>query len=262
MRATARLCGISINTVVKMVCDAGEACTRYMDKAFRNLSCERLQADEVWSFIGAKEKNATPENRTAKGHGDCWTWTAIDADTKLIPAWYVGTRDAMAAYRFMNDLASRLSNRVQLTTDGHRAYLQAVEDAFGDGIDYAMLVKIYGPSAEGASVRYSPAPCTGASKNVVCGQPEKEHVSTSFVERANLTIRMGNRRFTRLTNAFSKKLTNHKHSVALTLMHYNFCRIHSSLRCTPAMEAGISAKVWELSDIVALIDQMEMEKAA
>lgn len=253
MRATSRLANVSINTVVKLLIDAGRACSRYQDEMFRNLSCKRIQCDEIWAFVGCKEKNATAE-RKEKGWGDVWTWAAIDADTKLIPAWYIGTRDGGAAYHFIHDLASRLAHRVQLTTDGHKAYLNAVEDAFGAEIDYAMLVKIYGASPEGPERQYSPAQCMGARKARITGQPAFEHVSTSFVERQNLTMRMSMRRFTRLTNGFSKKVENHEHSVALHFMFYNFCRIHKTLRVTPAMEAGISDHVWSLDEIVALLD--------
>ena len=259
MRATSRLTGVAINTVVKLLEDAGRACSIYQDKAFRQLTCQRIQCDEVWSFVGAKEKNTTEETK-AKGWGDCWTWTAIDAETKLIPCWYVGTRDAGAAHHFMHDLASRLAHRVQLTTDGHKPYLTAVADAFGNQIDYATLTKIYGEGPKTVA-RYSPAQCMGTRKAVVTGTPEHAHVSTSFVERHNLTIRMGNRRFTRLTNAFSKKVENHEAMLALFFCYYNFCRIHQTLRCTPAMAANVSTRVWELSDIVALID-IEKEKAA
>jgi len=259
IRATSRLSGVAINTVVKLLADVGRACSIYQDKAFRGLTCKRIQCDEVWSFVGAKEKNTTEETR-AKGWGDCWTWTALDADTKLIPCWYVGTRDAKAAYHFMHDLASRLANRVQLTTDGHKPYLQAVEEAFGNEIDYAQLVKIYGEGPK-TEARYSPAQCMGTRRAKVTGNPESEHVSTSFVERHNLTIRMGNRRFTRLTNAFSKKVENHEHMLALFFMYYNFCRIHQTLRVTPAMEASVTNHVWELSELVALVSTSEREAA-
>src|SRR5437762_3985579 len=251
IRATARLTDTAINTVVKLLCEAGKVCSDYQDKVFRNLECRRLQTDEAWSFCYAKEKNCTAEMK-AKGAGDVWTWAAIDADTKLVPCWFIGKRDAGAAYHFMHDLKGRLANRVQLTTDGHRAYLNAVEDAFGANIDYAMLVKIYGAEPEGSEVRYSPAVCMGTRKGVITGKPDFAHVSTSFVERQHLTLRMSNRRFTRLTNAFSKKLENHEHAVALHFMHYNFCRIHQSLRVTPAREAGITDHVWSVEEIVAL----------
>jgi IS1 family transposase len=259
IRATSRLTGVAINTVVKLLADAGRACSIYQDKAFRGLTCKRIQCDEVWSFVGAKEKNTTDETK-AKGWGDCWTWTALDADTKLIPCWYVGTRDAGAAYHFMHDLAARLANRVQLTTDGHRPYLTAVQDAFGDEIDYAQLVKIYGEGPK-TEARYSPAQCMGTRRAVISGTPDHAHISTSLVERSNLSLRMGNRRFTRLTNAFSKKVENHEHMLALFFCYYNFCRIHKTLRVTPAMQAGISTRVWELSDIVALLDKTEAEAA-
>lgn len=260
MRATSRLTGVAINTVVKLLADAGRACSIYQDKAFRQLTCKRIQCDEVWSFVGAKEKNTSAEKK-AEGWGDCWTWTALDAETKLIPCWFVGTRDGAAAFHFMSDLAARLAHRVQLTTDGHKPYLQAVEDAFGDDIDYAQLVKIYGEGPK-TEARYSPAQCMGTRTAVVSGKPESAHVSTSFVERHNLTIRMGNRRFTRLTNAFSKKVENHEHMLALFFCFYNFCRIHKTLRCTPAMAAGVSTRVWEVADIVALIDSTEANEAA
>ena len=254
LRATARLTGASINTVVKLLIDAGNACTRYQDEVLRNLPCKRLQCDEAWAFCYAKDKNCTEEMK-AKGAGSVWTWAAIDSDTKLIPCWYVGARDAEAAYHFMHDLKSRLAHRVQLTTDAHRPYLQAVEDAFGEEIDFAQLVKIYGNSFNNApEARYSPAQCMGARKAKITGKPVYEHVSTSHIERQNLTMRMGNRRFTRLTNAFSKKVENHEHSVALHFMHYNFCRIHQSLRVTPAMEAGVADHVWSLEEVVGLLD--------
>ncbi len=256
IRATVRLTGVAKNTVVKLLADVGRACSIYQDKAFRNLSCKRIQCDEVWSFVGCKEKNTTDKNRE-KGWGDCWTWTALDADTKLIPCWYVGTRDANAAYHFMHDLSARLAHRVQLTTDGHRPYLAAVQDAFGDNIDYAQLVKIYGEGAK-TEARYSPAQCMGTRRAVITGNPDHDHISTSHVERHNLTIRMGNRRFTRLTNAFSKKVENHEHMLALFFCYYNYAKIHQTLRVTPAMQAGVSTRVWELSDIVALIDDASL----
>ena len=254
IRATARLTGAAINTVVKLLCDAGAAFSKYQDEVMRGLKCQRLQCDEAWAFCYAKEKNCTAEMK-AKGAGDVWTWAAIDADSKLVPCWYVGSRDAGAAYHFMHDLAARLANRVQLTTDGHRAYLSAVEDAFGANIDYAMLVKLYGATPEGAEVRYSPAQCMGARKAIQTGRPEWKHISTSFSERVNLTMRMSNRRFTRLTNAFSKKVENHEHSVALHFMHYNFCRIHQTLRVTPAMEAGVADHVFELAELIEILDR-------
>jgi IS1 family transposase len=259
IRATVRLTGVAKNTVAKLLVEMGRACSEYQDKAFVNLPCKRLQCDEVWSFVGAKQKNTTAETRE-KGWGDCWTWTALCSETKLIPCWYVGTRDAGAAYHFMHDLAGRLANRVQLTTDGHHAYLTAVSDAFGTDVDFAQLVKIYGEAPK-TEARYSPAQCMGARKAVISGSPEYAHVSTSHVERSNLTIRMGNRRFTRLTNAFSKKVENHEAMLAVFFFYYNFCRIHQTLRCTPAMQAGVTDRVWELSDMVVLLDGNQ-ERAA
>jgi IS1 family transposase len=252
LRSITRMTGIHRTTVMKLLADLGRACSIYQDRAFRGLSCKRIQCDEIWSFVGAKEKNVSDEKK-AEGWGDVWTWTALDAETKLIPCWYVGTRDAGAAYHFMHDLADRLAHRIQLTTDGHKPYLTAVSDAFGDQIDYAMLIKIYGEGPK-TEARYSPAQCMGARKAVVTGSPERAHVSTSFVERANLTMRMGMRRFTRLTNAFSKKVENHEHAIALHFMNYNFCRIHQTLRCTPAMEAGVSDHVWTLVEVIGLLD--------
>jgi IS1 family transposase len=254
MRSVTRLTGVSINTVTKLLVDLGAACSAYQDKVFVNLKCQRIQCDEIWSFCYAKAKNVKGAVAAPEGAGDVWTWTAIDADTKLIPCWYIGTRDAGAAYHFIYDLKHRLANRVQLTTDGHGAYLSAIADAFGDKIDYAQLQKIYGKAPEGAQVRYSPAQCMGARKAVIKGVPSAEHVSTSYVERQNLNIRMSNRRFTRLTNAFSKKVENHEHAFAITMMFHNFCRIHKTLRCTPAMEAGITDHIWEITEVVALLD--------
>ena len=252
MRAVSRMTGIARNTINKLLVDLGTACSEYQDKAFRNLSCKRIQCDEIWSFIGAKEKNTSAEKKEG-GWGDIWTWVAIDADTKLVPTWFIGTRDAGAAYHFMHDLAARLAHRVQLTTDGHRAYLNAVEDAFGADVDYAQLVKIYGNEPQGGEVRYSPAVCMGARKAKITGQPEFAHVSTSFVERQNLTMRMSMKRFARLSNGFSKKVENHEHMVALHYMYYNFGRIHQTLRVTPAIEAGVADHVWSLDDIIALL---------
>lgn len=259
MRATSRIADVSINTVTKLLIDAGNACSRYQDEVFVNLKCKRIQCDEIWAFVGCKEKNVTKEKK-AQGQGDIWTWAAIDPDSKLVPAWFVGSRDAGCAYHFMHDLADRLASRVQLTTDGHKAYLNAVEDAFGADIDYAMLQKIYGNAQEGGEVRYSPAVCMGAKKAVITGQPDFKHVSTSMVERQNLTMRMSMRRFTRLTNGFSKKVENHEHSIALHFMHYNFCRIHKTLRVTPAMEAGVSDHVWTIEEMVAMIDRYSVSE--
>jgi IS1 family transposase len=224
---------------------------KLQDEKFRNLTSKRIQCDEIWSFIGAKEKNTSAEKK-AQGWGDCWTWVAIDADTKLVPSWRIGPRDAATAYDLMQDLASRLANRVQLTTDGHKSYLSAVEDAFGGDIDYAMLVKIYGSSGENET-RYSPAKCLGGIPTPVTGEPDPKHVSTSYVERQNLTMRMSIRRFTRLTNGFSKKIEMHAHSVALHYAYYNFVKIHQTLRVTPAMAAGVTDRLWSIEDLVGLL---------
>lgn len=259
IRSTCRLTGAGKNTVARLLVAVGKACSIFQDKAFRRLTCKRIQVDEVWSFVGSKEKNTSGEKK-ALGCGDCWVWTALDSETKLIPCWFVGTRDASAAFHFMSDLAARLANRVQLTSDGHRPYLNAVESAFGHDIDYAMLIKIYGEGPK-TEARYSPAQCMGARRAVVSGCPDAGHISTSHIERSNLTLRMSNRRFTRLTNAFSKKVENHEHMLALSFCYYNFCRIHQTLRCTPAMAAGVSTRVWEISDIVALIDSEFAEAA-
>lgn len=255
MRSVSRMTGVSINTVTKLLEDAGKACSKYHFRNVRNVKAKRIQADEIWSFVAAKAKNVRAMKAPVYGAGDVWTWTALDADSKLIVSYLVGGRDADYAYEFMADVAARLANRVQLTTDGHKAYLDAVEGAFGADVDYAQLVKIYGGVSGGASeTRYSPAECIGAEKHTIEGRPAEEHVSTSYVERANLSIRMGNRRFTRLTNAFSKKLDNHLWMLSLYFLHYNFCRIHKSLRVTPAMAAGISDTVRDLDWIVGLID--------
>jgi IS1 family transposase len=245
--------GASRNTIDKLLRDLGRACSDYQDKAFRNLKSRRIQCDEIWSFVYAKEKNCTAE-RKAKGCGDVWTWVALDPDTKLVPCWFIGHRDAGCANHFMHDLKERLARRVQLTTDGHRAYLNAVEDAFGAEIDYAMLQKIYGAPQDTPETRYSPAICMGARKAIISGNPDHNHVSTSYVERQNLTMRMSMRRFTRLTNGFSKKLENHEHAVAIHYMYYNFGRIHQSLRVTPAREAGISDHVWSIDEIISLLE--------
>jgi len=253
LRATTRMTGVHRTTVMKLLADLGKACSKYQDKVMRNLPCQHIQCDEIWSFCGMKEANVPKEKKGKPGYGDVWTWTAICADTKLVPCWFIGSRDAGAAYHFMHDLAPRMARNIQMTTDGHHAYLKAVQDAFHGQIDYAMLVKIYGESSEGEK-RYSPAQCMGARKTVISGQPDHKHINTSIAERNNLTMRMQMRRFTRLTNAFSKKLENLEHAVALHFMHYNFCRIHASLRVTPAMEAGISDHVWSLEEIVNLLE--------
>jgi IS1 family transposase len=255
IRATVRMTTVAKNTVVKLLVDIGRACSEYQDKAFRNLSCKRIQCDEIWSFCYAKAKNLPEELSGKFGYGDVWTWTAICADTKLVPSWRVGARNAWDAQHFMYDLASRLSNRVQLTTDGHRVYLQAVEGAFGNDIDYAMLVKIYGSDRGKGEIRYSPPDYIGCRSMPLVGNPNPKHISTSFAERQNLTMRMNMRRFTRLTNAFSKKIENHEHAVALHFMHYNFCRVHQTLRVTPAMEAGLANHILSIEEVVDLLNR-------
>lgn len=252
IRATVRMTGVAKNTVTNLLVDLGKACEAYQVEHLVNLPCKRIQCDEIWSFVGAKQKQV---NNGAAGVGDVWTWTALDADTKLIASWLVGDRGGDTASRFISDLAGRLSNRVQLTTDGHKVYLNAIEHAFGNDIDYAMLVKQYGECHEGGEVRYSPAVCTGAKKEAITGSPDMAHVSTSYVERQNLTMRMSMRRFTRLTNAFSKKVENHCAAVALHFMNYNFARIHQTLRVTPAMAAGVTDHVWEIAEIVDLLEK-------
>lgn len=253
INAASRMTGVSNNTVLKLLRDVGAACDRYHNEHVRNLKTKRVQADEIWSFVYAKAKNV-PEEKQGLGFGDVWTWTAIDADSKLLISYLVGLRDADYAFHFMQDIASRLDNRVQLTTDGHKAYLTAVDDVFGIDIDYAQLVKIYGTEQITGETRYSPPKCLGARPHAITGNPDDEHISTSYVERSNLTLRLMNRRFTRLTLGFSKKIGNHVHALALYTFHYNFCKIHKSLRCSPAMAAGVTGKLWELSDIVKLID--------
>jgi IS1 family transposase len=261
IRSTVRMTGVSKNTIAKLLVELGEACADYLDKALVNLNCKRIRCDEIWSFCYAKDKNVPAELRGTFGYGDVWTWTAMDADTKLIAAWMVGGRDSGTAFAFMQDLAKRLSHRVQLTTDAHRAYLSAVEDSFGSEIDYAMLVKLYGNDAAN-DTKYSPAECIGCREVIVAGDRDPKHISTSFIERQNLTMRMGMRRFTRLTNAFSKKLDNHIASIAIHYMHYNFCRVHQTLRVTPAMEAGVADHVWTISEMVSILDSKSSERAA
>ena len=251
LRATARMTGVARMTVEKLLRDLGAACAQYQDEHLRNLTCRRIECDEIWSFVYAKQKNVERAKSAPEVAGDVWTWTAIDADTKLVPSWLIGTRDLATAYDFMHDLADRLRHRVQLTTDGHTPYLEAVESAFGMDIDYAMLVKIYG--SDPAEKRYSPAKCLGCDVRSITGEPNPKHISTSYVERQNLTMRMSMRRFTRLTNAFSKKVEMHAHSVALHFMHYNFVKIHSTLRTTPAQAAGVTDRLWEIEDLVDLL---------
>ena len=255
MRATARLAEVSFNTVAKLLIDGGKACAELHDELVQGVTASRIQCDEVWSFTYAKQKNVAKAKAAPVEAGDTWTWTALDADTKLIVSSMVGGRDAKYANAFMDDVASRLANRVQMTTDGHKAYLEAVEGSFGADIDYAQLIKVYGNAPETLKGRYSPADCTGIVKRTVEGQPDEKHISTSFVERQNLTMRMQMRRFTRLTNAFSKKFDNHMHMVALYTVWYNFIRIHKTLRVTPAMEAGLSKTVWDMEDLVRIMDE-------
>lgn len=253
MRSASRLAGCSINTVTKLLVDVGYACAFYQNEVLRNIESKRVQCDEIWSFCYSKEKNVAPEDKGVLGHGDCYTWTAIDADTKLAISWLVGRRDGEYAEAFIADLAGRLAGRIQLTTDGHGPYLNAVEKVFGGAIDYAMLVKIYGEENHGQK-RYSPAQFVSAEKRRINGTPDEKHVSTSYVERQNLTMRMSMRRFTRLTNGFSKKIENLEHAVALHFMHYNFVRIHKTLKTTPAMESGVANKLWSIEDTAALIE--------
>lgn len=254
MRAITRVTGVSLNTVTKLLIDAGKACDAYHNEHVRHVKATRIQCDEIWAFCYSKQKNVMIAKAAPKGAGDVWTWTALEASSKLILSYMVGGRDSEYAMALMDDLRSRIVNRVQLTTDGHKAYLQAVEEAFGDDIDYAQLIKLYGNAPEALKGRYSPAGLVGARKDTITGKPDKAHVSTSYVERSNLTIRMHMRRFTRLTNAHSKKLENHGWAVALHVMFYNFTRIHSTLRMSPAMAAGVTGRLWDMSDIVALID--------
>jgi len=252
IRATCRITGVAKNTVVKLLADLGKACAEYQNKAFKNLPCKHVQCDEIWSFCYAKEKNLPKDKKGKFGYGDVWTFTAIDADSKLIPSWLIGNRDLETATAFLEDLAGRLSNRIQLTTDGHKMYIDAVERSFGKDVDFSQLTKIYGQAVEGQK-RYSPPVCIGTIKQKINGNPETNKISTSYVERQNLTMRMNMRRFTRLTNAFSKKVENLYYAVALHFMYYNFCRIHQTLRMTPAMKAKVTDRLWEIEDILALL---------
>ncbi len=254
IRSVSRMTGVARNTVTSLLVAVGAACAEYQDKALRNLPCKRVQCDEIWSFCYAKDKNLPDDKTGVLGYGSVWTWTALDADTKLVCSWMVGNRDAVAARELIQGLAGRLNGRIQLTTDGLKAYVEAVDEAFGANIDYAMLVKLYGADAEGET-RYSPAPCIGAKTHSVTGSPKAKHISTSYVERQNLTMRMHMRRFTRLANAFSKKLENQIAAISLHFMYYNFVRIHQTLRITPAMAAGVTNRVWEIADIVRLLEE-------
>lgn len=261
INATCRMTGVAKHTVLKLLEDMGCAAATFHHQYVRNLRVRRLQCDEIWAFVGCKRKNATPEQR-AQGWGDVWTWTAIDADTKLIVSYLLGMRDKGSAVEFMQDCADRIIGRPQITTDALAAYPDAIEIAFGSEADYAQLHKIFGAATEEDQRRYSPATCIGCDMKTVSGDPDPRHVSTSFVERSNLSMRMGMRRFTRLTNGFSKKLENHGHAVALYFLHYNFCRVHKTLRITPAMEAGIADHLWSLEELVALLDVKAVPQAA
>ena len=253
MRSVSRLADVSINAVARLLTEAGTFCASFHDERVRGVKARRVQCDEIWFFTYAKQKNVATAKRQDMAYGDTWTWTGIDAESKLILSWLVGGRDSEYAAAFMADLRDRLANRVQITTDGHRAYLEAIEEAFGADVDYAMLVKLYGEAPEGQR-RYSPAECTGCLRKGMSGNPDPKHVSTSFAERQNLTMRMSMRRFTRLTNGFSKKVEKHEHMIAIYTVWYNWCRLHKSLRVTPAMAAGLTDRVWDLSDIVSLME--------
>lgn len=254
IRSIVRMTGASKNTIAKLLIELGAACSMYMDQRLRNLPCKRVQCDEIWSIVAAKQKNVTESvrDRTGDKAGDIWTWIAMDADTKLVCSWMVGGRHSIAARHFIEDLASRMANRIQLTTDGHSVYVNAVDRAFGNDIDYAMLVKVYGEAPE-SERRYSPAVCTGCKQQPITGSPDPKHISTSFIERQNLTMRMCMRRFTRLTNAFSKKMENHVAAIAIHYMWYNFVRVHQTLRITPAMAAGVTDHVWSFDELLGLV---------
>ncbi len=258
IRATVRMTGVAKNTITKLLVELGAACSSYQDEAFRNLDCQRIQVDECWAFCYAKSKNVKPEHFEKGGYaGDVWTWAAIDADTKLIPCWAIGQRDAATAIHFVEDLAGRLTNRIQLTSDSLGSYLVAVEKIFKGAVDYAQLIKIYSDSSEGQK-RYSPAACIGCERKAVVGNPDPDHISTSYIERANLTMRMDMRRFTRLTNGFSKKVDNHEAAIALHMMHYNFARKHQTLGTTPAVATGVANRVWSIAEIVGLLDSQNI----
>jgi IS1 family transposase len=258
MRSISRVQDVSINTVTKLLVDAGTACAAFHHDAVRNVKAKKIQCDEIWAFCYAKQQHVPAAKKPVEGAGDVWTWTGIEADTKLIVSWLVGNRDGDTAAIFIDDLKSRLANRVQLTTDGHKAYLQAIEDAFGADIDYAMLIKLYGQS-EDPERRYSPAECIGIEKRPITGAPSDAYISTSYVERHNLTTRMSVRRFTRLTNAFSKKIENHCHALALYFVWYNFSRIHKTVRMSPAMAAGVTKTLWSMEDIANLIEKNQAQ---
>lgn len=262
IRATVRLTGVSKNTIAKLLVTAGQACMAYQDRALVNLKCNRIEVDELWAFVGSKEKNVPAAKKNTGTMGDVWTWVSICADSKLVPAWYIGSRDSEAAMFFMDNLAKRLAHRVQLTSDGHKPYLEAVEGAFGADIDYAMLVKIYGAAPEGPQRRYSPAECLGAKKHRVEGNPDPRKISTSYAERNNGIIRQHCKRYARLTLAFSKKIENHVYAFALHTMYHNFVKIHGAHRMTPAMAAGVESRLWEIADLVAMIEAWEASQSA
>ena len=254
IRSTVRMTGVAKNTVTKLLVEAGAVCATYQDKVLRDLTCKKIQCDEIWAYCYAKDKNVPADKRGQFGFGDVWTWTAIDPDTKLVVSWLVGLRNLEWAKAFMKDVQKRLANRVQLTTDGHKVYFEAVDEAFGADVDYAMLVKLYGKESAGEA-RYSPPKCIGCRRQKLMGNPDPKDISTSMAERQNLTMRMNMRRFTRLTNAFSKKIENLEAAVALHFMYYNFVRIHQTLRVSPAMAAGVTDHLWEISDIINLLNK-------
>ena len=261
IRATARMTNVSKPTILKLIADLGPVCADYQDAALNNLNCQQIECDEIWQFVYAKAKNVEKATRAPQEAGDVWTWVAIDAESKLIPTWHIGPRDAHAAHAFMTDLAGRLTHRIQLTTDGHRPYLEAVESAFGMDIDYAMLIKVYGADSE-SERRYSPVVCQSCTVRPVTGDPDPKGISTSYIERQNLTMRMSMRRYTRLTNGFSKKLENHAAATAIHFMYYNFARIHRTVRMSPAMAAGVTETLWSIRDIVGLLEEREAQEAA
>jgi len=261
VRSITRMTGVCQEAILKLLCDLGKACADHHNSTVRNVRSRRVQCDEVWSFCYAKEKNV-PEEKKDSGAGSVWLWTAIDADSKLLLSYLCGGRDASWAIQFMKDLASRVSSRIQITTDGHRAYAEAVEGAFGMDVDYAMLIKLYGAPSDRPDTRYSPAACIGTRTGILSGNPDQQHISTSYVERMNLNLRMGLRRFTRLTNAFSKKFENHCHAAAIYFAYYNFCRVHQTLRVTPAMEAGLTDHIWSLAELVGLLETAVLAAAA
>jgi IS1 family transposase len=262
IRATVRMTGVAKKTVMRFLVEIGEVCEEYQDRVFRNLSCRRIQLDELWGFNYCKQKNVTTEIQSkVPGAGDVWLWVAIDAETKLVPCWKLGDRNGGTAYEFVRDLAARLSNRIQLTSDGHRVYLDAVESAFGSEIDYAMLVKLYGNDRE-AEARYSPAECIGCKEIRIIGRPDPKHISTSYVERQNWSVRTAMRRYTRLSNGFSRKIQNHAAAVALNYFAYNFIKIHRTLRVTPAMAAGVTDRLWDAGDLVGLLEEEETAERA